>query len=107
VQNAGGDVPLHVIDRLELGAPRLDLGEGRGHELHDAARADVALRRTVEVALRHPLRLEVAPVVPDAKEPLRVLSKELVVARLIAGHSLREHRPSGHQKKCENQGGAH
>src|SRR5215208_4624548 len=80
VHDAGGDVELRVVDRLELAPPRADRLEGGGHELHDPARAHPAPRVRPEVALRHPLRLEEAPVERRPEVALRVLAEGGVVA---------------------------
>src|SRR6478672_7425176 len=84
VHDPGGDVELRVVDRPELGSLRGDRGEGRGHQLHDPARADPAPRVRVQLRLGHPLRLEEAPVEGGAEVALRVLPEDVVVARLVA-----------------------
>src|SRR5262249_23298927 len=62
VADSARDVPDGIVDRAEIRVLRLDLAEGRWHQLHEAAGADAAGRGGVELALRHRLRLEEAPV---------------------------------------------
>src|SRR5688500_12608399 len=103
VVDAGGDVPLRIVDARHLRILRRDLVERVGHELHDPACADPALCSRVEVAFSHALCLEETPVEADAEVALGIFS-ELVVEPICVPPSDRRSRLSAFRSLVADHG---